>query len=106
MTERRRTKIGSYSMTRQFSLSLQGAYGMHKIHSVNSSKLAMMLPIVLAACGCADDVAFAQTRPFATTVIADFDEPWAMAFLPDGRLLISEKRGALKLHTVDGETLD
>ncbi|MES2625107.1 MAG: PQQ-dependent sugar dehydrogenase [Pseudomonadota bacterium] len=65
-----------------------------------------MLPIVLAACGCADDVAFAQTRPFATTVIADFDEPWAMAFLPDGRLLISEKRGALKLHTVDGETLD
>ena len=35
--------------------------------------------------------------PFDVAVQAPFDEPWAMAFLPDGRLLVSEKRGALKL---------
>ena len=35
-------------------------------------------------------------------VIADFDEPWAMAFLPDGRLLVTEKRGELMLLTRDG----
>ncbi|MCC4585864.1 PQQ-dependent sugar dehydrogenase [Xanthomonas melonis] len=33
--------------------------------------------------------------PFQATVVADFDEPWAMSFLPDGTLLVSEKRGAL-----------
>ena len=34
---------------------------------------------------------------FAITEVASFDEPWAMAFLPDGRLLVTEKRGRLKL---------
>ena len=33
--------------------------------------------------------------PFQATTIADFEEPWAMTFLPDGTLLVSEKRGAL-----------
>jgi glucose/arabinose dehydrogenase len=35
--------------------------------------------------------------PFAITEIANFDEPWAMTFLPDGRLLVTEKKGKLKL---------
>ena len=32
--------------------------------------------------------------------MAEFDEPWAMAFLPDGRLLVTEKAG--RLLVVDG----
>ncbi|HVI58089.1 MAG TPA: PQQ-dependent sugar dehydrogenase [Luteimonas sp.] len=35
--------------------------------------------------------------PFARTEFARFDEPWAMTFLPDGRLLVTEKRGRLRL---------
>lgn len=35
--------------------------------------------------------------PFARTEVARFDEPWAMTFLPDGRLLVTEKRGRLRL---------
>lgn len=35
--------------------------------------------------------------PFRSTVMGQFEEPWAMTFLPDGRLLVSEKKGALKL---------
>ncbi len=34
---------------------------------------------------------------FVVSEIARFDEPWAMTFLPDGRLLVTEKRGALKV---------
>jgi glucose/arabinose dehydrogenase len=39
-------------------------------------------------------------KPFTTTVVADFEHPWAMTFLPDGRLLVTEKEGALKLVDV------
>nr|WP_223266929.1 PQQ-dependent sugar dehydrogenase [Luteimonas gilva] len=35
--------------------------------------------------------------PFVSTEIARFDEPWAMTFLPDGRLLVTQKGGQLKL---------
>lgn len=43
--------------------------------------------------------------PFEAEVIADFHEPWSMAFLPDGRLLVTEKKGALHLLSASGETL-
>jgi aldose sugar dehydrogenase len=39
----------------------------------------------------------AVAPPFAITEIANFEEPWAMSFLPDGRLLVTEKKGRLKL---------
>lgn len=50
--------------------------------------------------GSAIGVAAAEL-PFQVTPIATFNEPWAMTFLPDGRLLVTEKRG--RLHVVDKE---
>jgi glucose/arabinose dehydrogenase len=38
---------------------------------------------------------------FVATPVAQFAEPWAMTFLPDGRLLVTEKKGALKLLSVE-----
>ncbi|KAK4183663.1 putative sugar dehydrogenase [Podospora australis] len=38
-----------------------------------------------------------QQTPFTTTAITTFDEPWAFAFLPDNRILVTEKRGQLRL---------
>ncbi len=35
--------------------------------------------------------------PFDQTEVARFDQPWAMVFLPGGRLLVTEKPGRLKL---------
>lgn len=45
-------------------------------------------------------------KPFDTTAVADFDSPWAMTFLPDGRALITEKDGRLKLWQMDGPVMD
>jgi aldose sugar dehydrogenase len=36
-------------------------------------------------------------NPFIATEFHDFDAPWAMTFLPDGRLLVTEKAGTLHL---------
>ena len=44
----------------------------------------------------------ATGKPFAEAVVADFDAPWAMTFLPDGRMLVTEKDGRLLLVAADG----
>lgn len=36
--------------------------------------------------------------------LATFEEPWAMTFLPDGRILVSEKAGRLLLVSADGSS--
>ena len=69
---------------------------------VKRSKVALYA-LVLAACGGTQTATFAQSTAFLATEIATFDEPWAMAFLPDGRLLVTEKRGALVLYTLGGD---
>jgi glucose/arabinose dehydrogenase len=41
-------------------------------------------------------------EPFVAEAVARFDEPWAMTFLPDGRLLVTEKAGRLFVVTQEG----
>ena len=40
--------------------------------------------------------------PFTMTQVATFNLPWRIAFLPDGRMLVTEKPGALWLVTQQG----
>ncbi len=64
--------------------------------------LAALSCAMLAACANADD-----HQPFAIESVAEFDEPWAMAFLPDGRLLVTEKAGRLLVvDTADGTSVE
>src|ERR1700745_4091015 len=41
--------------------------------------------------------------PFTMTQVAEFKLPWRIAFLPDGRMLITEKVGPVWLVTQTGE---
>src|SRR5579859_4037154 len=41
--------------------------------------------------------------PFSMTTVATFELPWRLAFLPDGRMLITEKVGPVWLVTQQGQ---
>jgi glucose/arabinose dehydrogenase len=63
--------------------------------------------LILFALACLISTSTALSKksapPFRATSIAEFDEPWAMTFLPDGQLLITEKAGKLLLVSQSGE---
>ena len=63
--------------------------------------LMTALPLILMACSSqnatSQNSAAPAGKPFKTSIIADFDSPWAMTFLPDGRALITEKAGEMIL---------
>ena len=65
---------------------------------------AALLAIVPAACaqpspGNSPPI---ETAAFTARQVAFFDEPWAMTFLPDGRMLVTTKPGDLLVATQDG----
>src|ERR1700733_13613116 len=39
--------------------------------------------------------------PFSMTTVANFELPWRLAFLPDGRMLVTEKVGPIWLVSQD-----
>src|SRR5437762_13746955 len=43
------------------------------------------------------------SQPFLMTTMATFNLPWRMAFLPDGRMLVTEKVGPIWLVTPQGQ---
>src|SRR5438128_12285925 len=43
--------------------------------------------------------------PFTMTTVATFNLPWRLAFLPDGRMLITEKAGPVSLVTQQGQKI-
>lgn len=64
---------------------------------------ALVPGLLATSCVKADDTAPATSAavddsrwPFAATEFGRFEEPWAMSFLPDGTLLVSEKGGTLR----------
>ncbi|HYK61065.1 MAG TPA: PQQ-dependent sugar dehydrogenase, partial [Bryobacteraceae bacterium] len=45
------------------------------------------------------------SMPFTMTPVTTFELPWRIAFLPDGRMLITEKIGPVWLVSKDGEKI-
>jgi glucose/arabinose dehydrogenase len=60
--------------------------------------LATMISLLLAV------TAQAQSDlPFNVEPVTSFDEPWAIAFMPDGRMLVTEKKGNLFVLNREGQ---
>jgi glucose/arabinose dehydrogenase len=70
-----------------------------------SRRIHVLALTAAALSAAASTPVFAQNLPFTVTEVANFDVPWAMAFLPDGRMLVTEQRGALKLYTPGGASV-
>lgn len=64
--------------------------------------LAASVPAMAAQAPITGNRPFAD-KPFEAVEVASFDSPWAMAFLPDGHMLVTEKAGRLLLLSTDGQ---
>lgn len=65
--------------------------------------LALFTLLLSFVCG----VVFADEAPFEEREVGTFERPWSMAFLPDGRLLLTEKAGTLLLvDPVSGDRIE
>lgn len=69
--------------------------------AVSCCRFLLVVLMLSLATGCMAGAG--SQNPFVTEEIAEFDRPWAMAFLPDGRMLVTEKTGALLLVTPKGD---
>ncbi len=68
---------------------------------------ALAVALLIHASAHADSInaggrSISPNRPFATQAVAEFNTPWALAFLPDGRMLVTEKPGRMFLVTQEG----
>lgn len=65
--------------------------------------LLLVLPLALAAAPVAAEVVRSERAAFRISVIAGgLENPWGLAVLPDGRLLVTERPGRVRLVGTDG----
>src|SRR6516162_8134961 len=72
------------------------------------SKAALLLTLVPAAIWAQVNAGQQKPEgsvPFNMTPVSTFELPWRLAFLPDGRMLITEKVGPVWLVTQQGEKI-
>src|SRR5580765_1776395 len=72
------------------------------------ARAALLLTLVSSAVWAQTNVGEQQaeaTLPFQLTTTATFELPWRIAFLPDGRMLVTEKIGPVWLVSKEGQKI-
>ena len=75
--------------------------GNSRVKRTAAIKRIAIVMLSMLGTACATD--YAASWPFVATPVTQLSEPWAMTFLPDGRMLITEKPGRLLIVTQGGE---
>ena len=70
---------------------------------LNAALLLTLVPATVRAQINAGELKPESSLPFTMTQVATFNRPWRIAFLPDGRMLVTEKVGPVWLVTQQGE---
>src|SRR5436190_13486540 len=70
---------------------------------LNTALLLTLVPVAAQAQINAGEMKSDPNPPFTMTKVADFKLPWKIAFLPDGKMVVTEKVGPVWLVTQQGE---
>src|SRR5215510_194541 len=60
-------------------------------------RLLPILVVVFSACASAQTYKSDEHEFRVVTVVRGLQQPWSLAFLPDGRMLVTEKAGRLRV---------
>jgi aldose sugar dehydrogenase len=90
--------------------SLKAGYGIKKQGEMTLKLVKAALILTLSALTASAQVNVGEQKPeaslpFTMTTVATFRLPWRLAFLPDGRMLVTEKPGPIWLVTQQGEKI-
>jgi hypothetical protein len=77
---------------------LSSRNSIHLDFDMRTTIIASVLSLFAVVSGNAQD-----NLPFDAQPVTSFDEPWALPFLPDGRMLVTEKKGRRWIVTQNGE---
>jgi len=90
---------------------IKARLGLGRLEAGRGAALAMLAAAVLAllpACGQAEDrvIETEMGKIKVETLAAGLNHPWGLAFLPDGRMLVTERAGQLRIVSGDGTLSD
>jgi aldose sugar dehydrogenase len=85
---------------------MKRTFSMLRFRAVRATLPLFVCAGLIVTSGIVSDAASASTvAPKLTTFSTGLTSPWGMAFLPDGRVIVTEKSGSLRIVSADGKTL-